>query len=188
MALGADAAWAARNDRIREREALLDLREEFLQNESTLLLDIQRNHTAREAGQAWTTAITEGAGLPADSASALFLAAMQNARFDPATGALRSIVDGGELGLIRNSDLRRALAGWADRMEEARRTGAETRNQRSALTALVLSIPDSRPLAAGERTAVDLFGLLVGYQLRQQERLVEPTREILAMIEAELAR
>jgi hypothetical protein len=126
--------------------------------------------------------------MSADSASALFLRAIQDARFDPATGALRSIVDGGELALIENSGLRRALAGWADRMDEARRTGAETGTQRSALIPFLLSIPPDRPLTTGEQTAVDLFDLLVAYQVRQQERLVEPTRDILVLIQRELAR
>ena len=188
VALGADAAWNERYDRVREREALLDLREEFIENESTLLRDIETNRAAQRAGQAWTAVMSERSAVSADSARALFLTAIQDARFDPGTGALRSIVDGGELGLITNSDLRRALAGWADRMDEARRTGNETGIQRSTLIPFLLSIPRDRPLYAGERTAVDLFGLLVAYQVRQQERLVEPTREILEQIERELGR
>ncbi|MEJ2540208.1 MAG: hypothetical protein P8188_09585 [Gemmatimonadota bacterium] len=188
MALGADAAWSERHDRMREREALSDLHEEFLENESTLRRDIEINRAAQRAGQTWTAAMSEGSVLPTDSASALFLAAIQDARFDPGTGALRSIVDGGELGLITNSALRRALAGWADRMDEARRTGNETGNQRSTLIPFLLAIPPDRPLTTGDRTAIDLFGLLVAYQVRQQERLVEPTREILDLIQQELSR
>jgi len=141
---------------------------------------------ARRAGQAWVAAISDPSVVSADSARTLFLKAIQDARFDAGTGALRSIVDGGDLGLITNPDLRRGLAGWADRVEEARLTRIATGSERSRLIPFLLAISPGRPLTNGEQTALDLFELMVGYQVGQQERLIEPTREILAQIEREL--
>ncbi len=111
VALAADAGWAERQDRVREGEALSDLLEEFRENQTVLLFDIEANRRARQSGEAWALAVLGRVSVSPDSASALFVTALRDARFDPATGALRSLLDGGELGLIQDLDLRRALAG-----------------------------------------------------------------------------
>lgn len=188
VALAADAAWAERHDRIREQEALADLLEEFTENEAILLGDIETNRKAKQGGQAWAEAMLGHASISTDSANALLRAALWDARFDPATGALRSLVDGGDLGLIQNSELRRALAGWEDRAAEARLTTESWDGQRHSLLPFVLNLPTNRPLTSSQQTAVFLFAESVAGQGQQLEALVGPIRDIVSMIEGEMGR
>ena len=188
VALAAEAAWAERHDRSREREALVDLLEEFKENETILLRDIETNRTAKKGGRAWADATLGQAPIATDSASALLRAALWDARFDPATGALRSLVDGGDLGLIQNLDLRRALAGWEDRVAEARLTTQSWDSQRHTLLPFVLDLPTNGPLTSAQRTSVAIFAESVAGQSEQLEALVGPLREIVAMLEEELGR
>jgi hypothetical protein len=188
VALAADAAWAERSDRIREQEALADLLEEFRANETMLLGDIATNREAKAGGQGWADAMLGRLPIPVDSANALLRAALWDARFDPATGALRSLIDGGELRLIQNSDLRRALAGWEDRTAEARLTTQSWDSQRHTLLPFVLGLPNDRPLTSTERSAVFLFAESVAGQSGQLEALLDPIRDLAAMIESEMAR
>ena len=185
VALAADAAWADRQDRRREQEVLADLLEEFKENEAMLLGDIETNRSAKLAGGAWADALLGQVPIPGDSAGALLRAALWDARFDPATGALRSLVDGGELGLIQNSELRRALAGWEDRVAEARLTTQSWDGQRHSLLPFVLSLGPREALTPSQQAAVFVFAESVAGQSRQLEALVGPIREIVAMIEAE---
>ncbi|MDH5761257.1 MAG: hypothetical protein OEZ65_16965 [Gemmatimonadota bacterium] len=188
VALAADASWAERHDRIREREVLDDLLEEFTENEAILRRDIESNRRARQGGQAWVAAVLGQAAISTDSAYALLSMALGDARFDPATGALRSLVDGGELGLIQNSDLRRALAGWEDRVAEARLTSESSDGQRHALLPFLLNLPADRPLTVAQRTAVLVFNESVAGQDAQIEALTGRIGEIVTMIEGELQR
>lgn len=186
LALAGDAAWAERSDRIREQEVLVDLLEEFKENETILLADIETNRKARQAGAEWADAMLGHVSLSADSASALLLTALRSARFDPVTGALRSLVDGGELRIIRDSNLRRALAGWADRTAEARLTTESMHGQRHSLLPFVMALPVDRPFSPGQRSAVFAFAQSVAGQSEQLEALVEPIRAIVTMIEGEI--
>ena len=188
LALAGDAAWAERSDRSREQEVLVDLLEEFRQNEATLLEDIDTNRKARQAGAEWSEAMLGHVTISADSANALLLTALWDARFDPVTGALRSLVDGGELQLVESSDLRRALAGWADRTAEARLTTASWDGQRHSLLPFIMGLPMDRPLSPGQRSAVFVFSESIAGQSEQLEALVRPIREIEAMIEGEIDR
>ena len=188
LALAGDAAWSDRGDRVREQEALIDLLEEFRENETILLADIEANRIAKEAAVLWSEAMVDPAPASPDSVHTLLLAAQQDARFDPITGALRSLVDGGDLRLIRNSGLRRALAGWSDRTAEARLTALSWDSQRQILLSLVLSFPSGRTLTPGQRSAVLLAAESVAGANFQLEALVGRIREIITMIEGEINR
>ena len=186
LALAGDAAWTERGDRIREQEILSDLLEEFGENENILLTDIEGNHAAIKAGAEWAQAMLGEASIPADSVHTLLLAAMDDQRFDPVTGALRSVVDGGELGIIRNTDLRRALAGWADRTLEARLTSDSWDRVRTNLLPLVLSYEMDGALSPQQRNAVLLLTSTFARQNSQMQALAPRIREIAGMIEAEI--
>lgn len=188
VALAADAAWAQRQDRIREREALVDLLEEFRENRATLLDDIEANRNAQQSGRAWGDVMRGVTEASPDSAMALFVMALWDARFDPGTGALRSLVDGGQLDLIENLDLRRALAGWEDRVAEASLTARAFDGQRNALLTYLLDLPVDGALNPGQAMAVRVYVESVAGQNDQLEALVTPIDQIIAMIEAELER
>lgn len=188
LALAGDAAWAARADRTREQEVLRDLLEEFRENEAILLRDIESNRKAKMAAALWAGAMLGELPLPADSVHALLLAAQDDARFDPVTGALRSLIDGGELRLIHNSELRKALAGWTDRTEEARLTANSWDRGRQSLVSLVLSFPTGALLGPSQRSAVRLTERAAAGHAGQVEALLVRVGEIIALIEGELDR
>jgi hypothetical protein len=167
---------------------LADLLEEFKANETVLLADIDTNRKAKQSGRRWADAMLGHVALPEASVDTLLRTALWDARFDPGTGALRSLVDGGDLGLVQSSDLRRALAGWEDRVGEARLTTESWDSQRHSLVPFVMGLPTDRPLTQGERSAILLFAESVAGQSGQLEALVGPIREIVAMLEREVDR
>jgi hypothetical protein len=186
LALAAEAAWAERGDRIREQEVLVDLLEDFRENYGVLLSDIEQNRVAKEAARAWADVALDHSAASPDSAHALLVAAQQDARFDPITGALRSLLDGGELHVIQNQSLRQALAGWTDRTEEARLTALSYDAQRQSLVSLVLGFPPSASLAPRQRSAVLLLVEITAGQQSQLEALVERVAEIITLLEREI--
>jgi hypothetical protein len=188
LALAGDAAWAARADRIREQQVLKDLLEEFRENEAILLEDIEDNRKAKAAAALWADAMLGELVLPADSVNALLLAAQEDARFDPVTGALRSLIDGGELRLIQSSELRQALAGWTDRTEEARLTTNSWDGQKQSLVPLVLSFPPGALQAPSQRTAILMTERAAAGQDTQVAALLPRVREIISLIEDEIRR
>ena len=188
LALAGDAAWAARADEIREQDILQDLLEEFRENEVILLDDIEANRKAKAAAALWADAMLGEPSMPADSVHALLLAAQEDARFDPVTGALRSLIDGGELRLIQSSELRQTLAGWTDRTDEARLTANSWDRQRQGLVSLVLSFPPGPLSAPSQRSAVLLTERTVAGQDTQIAALLLRVREIIALIEDEMDR
>ena len=188
LALAAEAAWAERSDRLREQELLADLLEEFQENEARLLSDIEQNRTARAAASLWVEVMLGEVAVSRDSIGPLFIAGASDARFDPVTGALRSLVDGGELQLIKNDDLRRALAGWPALAAEARLTANSWDNQRQSLNPVVLALEPGQPLTSGEEVAVRLAAESTGRVNRQLEALVDRVRDIIALIQSEMSR
>jgi len=186
LALASDAAWADRGDRIREQELLTDLLEEFDENASILAADIAQNDRAIAAGAAWSQAALGEVVIPYDSVQSLLLGAMNDARFDPVTGALRSVVDGGELGVIRNTHLRRALAGWGDRALEARLTSDSWDRVRTNLLPLILSYDPDATVSPQQRTAVGLITSTFARQNSQMKALAPRIAEIATMIQGEI--
>lgn len=102
-------------------------------------------------------------------------------------GALRSVVDGGELNLIRNDDLRLAVAGWSDRAKEARITSREGLIVMRDQAPLALQIEPEEALTPGQGSAVRIMEDHGGGGLLQLPPLLERLREIIARLEAELS-
>lgn len=188
LALAAEATWAERGDRIREQEVLLDLLEDFRENQARLLSDIEDNRVAKDAARAWASATLGQASISADSAHTLLVAAHGDARFDPITGALRSLLDGGELRVIEDQGLRQALAGWPDRTEEAQLTARSYDDQRQRLVSLVLSFPPAESLTPRRRSAVLLFAEFTAGHQSQLEALAETVEEIIALLNQQIGR
>ena len=188
IALAADAAWQTRKDISRERVLLADLLDEFRGHEERILDDIAQNRRSQAAAVQFSAAARGEIELSSDSVAALLQATWGGARFDPSTGALRSMLDGGELGLIRNTALRRRLAGWPDRAEEVRLTNRSISEIRSNYFPALLEVEAARPLPAGDLALVRLDEFLAGYNYPQLEALLDEIRETASQIEAELAR
>ncbi len=103
------------------------------------------------------------------------------------TGALRSLLDGGELRIIQDQELRRALAGWSDRAEEARNTSRDIIVELSNLTPMLLSLQPGASHSPGERSAIDERRLQHEWRNRQLVPLLERLREIVSLLEGQVS-
>jgi hypothetical protein len=181
LALGAQAAVEEWSDRQREREFVSDLLTEFQLNESRLNADIELTRQAVVASELWRAGLAS-ASLSADSAGILYAASLNPARFDPISGSLRSLIDGGDLGLIRDRRLRAELAGWRDRTDEHRMTANAVDATRSILTQFLIGTSQAPPAQALELDRINL-----AVMSEQQAALLEPLRRIISMLEQELS-
>jgi len=115
LALAVDAGWGYRQDRIEEREALVQLRAEFGVNRG--LLDAARAAHQRILDQAYGL-VDELDRLRMDPShdipDSLLAALWDWQTYDPVGGTLASLIASGNLGLIRNDSLRAAVASWPD--------------------------------------------------------------------------
>ncbi len=188
VALWADSAWEKRVEAVREQEILGDLLAEFRENEFRLRADIATSRNSRDAARAWSAEMRDGGEMPPDSLSTLWVRTFGWARFDPVTGALRSVLDGGELRLISNQELRQALAGWPDRASEARLSSEGILLTFAGLTPVALAGVPGNLEGAGQRAAVETIEAFAGGPIAQLSSLLEELTAIIELIEGELTR
>ncbi len=186
LALAADAGWEERGDRIREQEVLRDLLQEFQENELRLLDDMEANRLASHAARVWGAAMLGDTPIPPDSIRTLFSAMQQGVRFDPITGAIRSLLDSGDLPLVQSDDLRRALAGWPDRAAEALLSHASIDDrQRIPILTMLLMRDSGGSWSPSERGALDFVVANTGWN-GHLEALLDRIREIIRLIERDI--
>jgi hypothetical protein len=120
LAFSIDAAWAQRQLRIEEREALAALEAEFSANLEqvdhiieTYLSDRARVATLRTATPAELRALSQS------EVSAMMLATTNIWTFDPALGATDALVSAGRLGVLRDPLLRQALSSFTHLVADA---------------------------------------------------------------------
>lgn len=180
IALAAQALAQDWSERRREQAFLVDLLEEFRLNETQLQKDLEETNHALASAVLWRK-LSPASGSSADSSAALYAASLNPARFDPFSGSLRSLIDGGDLGLIRNRQLRAALAGWRDRTQEQMMTSFSVDVIRSTLGQFLIAEGQAAP-----RAALALDSLMLQVVGRQQNALLQPLRDIIGMLEEEL--
>lgn len=130
LAFGINAWWEGRQDREEEHQALVALAKDF----DTAADDISRTLGQIDSVSAATRAVLQWTGRDADSRRAdslsLFLPTITRLpAFRPPLGTLEALLGSGDLRLIRNDDLRAALASFPSRLARMQRTedfGAET--------------------------------------------------------------
>lgn len=188
VALWADEAWNARTERLREHELLADLHAEFEANRVRLELDIEMSLRSGEAGRLWASAARGDIEVSADSLATLWLEAFNWGRFDPITGVLRGIIDAGELALVRDRDLRAALAGWSDLAEEARITSRGIVIGLAGQSPIALGIVPGEPLTPGQITAARVVETYSPGSLGQLTPLLAELDAIQDRIAAQLER
>jgi len=181
IALAAQAIAQDWSDRRREQAFLVDLLEEFRLHEAQLSKDLEETNHAIASAEIWRQAASDSARISADSSDALYAASLNPARFDPLSGSLRSVIDGGDLGLIRDRRLRAALAGWTDRTQEQVMTSLSVDMIRSMLGQFLIADGVAAP-----RSALEADRLMLQVVGRQQNALLVPLREIIAMLEEEV--
>ena len=117
VALWLDAGWDWLQDRQDELALIADIRSDFEANRSALQqVSVAQHRSADITRQVLTVGVD---GLPADSVDALFQAMLDVQTFNPRTGALNSALGSGRIHLLRNEDLRSALAAWPGYLEDA---------------------------------------------------------------------
>jgi len=181
IALAAQAFAQDWSERSREQAFLVDLLEEFRLNEVQLQKDLEETNHAIASAALWRRLSPTSASSSADSSSALYAASLNPARFDPFSGSLRSLIDGGDLGLIRNRQLRAALAGWRDRTQEQVMTSFSVDVIRSTLGQFLIAEGQAAP-----RAAIELDSLMLQVVGQQQKALLQPLRDIIGMLEEEI--
>ncbi len=181
IALAAQAVAQDWSERRREQAFLVDLLEEFRLNEVQLQKDLEETNHAIAAAALWRRPSSSSTHASADSSAALYAASLNPARFDPFSGSLRSLIDGGDLGLIRNRQLRAALAGWRDRTQEQVMTSFSVDVIRSTLGQFLIAEGRGAP-----RAALEVDSLMLHVVGQQQNALLEPLRDIIGMLEEEI--
>ena len=124
VALTAESWWSGREARAFERELLEDMVEEFRANISILDSDLAENAGALQRLQLITEMEPEelvAAPLAEMRAHFDVVANLWYAGFDPAMGAVRALVESGDLAVLSDRDLRLQLAEWAALLDERQR-------------------------------------------------------------------
>ena len=184
IALAADAAWDDYTEGRREADVLADLLTEFRDHETRLSADIQTNELAHAAALQYGAVLRGELVITGDSLTRLVDRSQRGARFDPRTGTLSSLLDGGELALIGDPELRRALAGWGDRVDEARATNEAMSNNRRVILPLLAEIERHRSPSPFEIGVLALDANSATFGVAQLRTLLEDTRGIVARLEA----
>ena len=184
IALAADAAWDDYTEGRRESGVLADLLNEFRDHEARLSTDIQTNELAHAAALQYGAVLRGELEISGDSLTRLVDRSQRGARFDPLTGTLSSLLDGGELSLIGDPELRRALAAWGDRVDEARATSEAMSSNRRAILPLLAEIERHRSPSPFEIAVLALDANSATFGVDQLRTLLEDTREIVGRLEA----
>jgi hypothetical protein len=111
LAFSIDAWWDVRRDRAEEQDVLGALQQEFLANraEAAGVIRVHERGGARIAA-AHRLSAAETAALPPDSVSATLLSLATPRTFDAVRGTLDALIGSGQMDLIRDAELRRALS------------------------------------------------------------------------------
>jgi hypothetical protein len=118
LALGADE-WRQEVERAgREQVLLQELHADFVANAAEVERVAAGHEREWEAAQSLIHALEGDSVLHAPTADVLSRVLLSNWRFDAERGALDSYLNGGDLGLISNPELRSALADWPRRVDE----------------------------------------------------------------------
>jgi hypothetical protein len=113
LALAADAWWDGVQEREEERKVLSAIRAEFEMNLENLAQTGEYHRRALTAMQTVVSASRSDSVDAEVSEGAIFVSwVVATPHYNPATGALAATIGSGQIGLIRNVELRHRLAGW----------------------------------------------------------------------------
>lgn len=119
LAFAIDAAWDGREEGRRGGELIAALHADFTRNQELLASARAAHESYRQAAQDFLALATPGSPRPgAAIPDATLIGLVSWYTYDPALGSLHSAIASGQLALIRDADLRVALAGWIDSVED----------------------------------------------------------------------
>jgi hypothetical protein len=125
IAFSLESWWVDRGEARRQRANLIALRQDFVENRARLDSAADRHHQVQRAGAELLRAAHHPARAPSpDSLSSLVAAVFRLIGFEPVTSAYDNLVNANDLRLVRDAELRLALArfaGQAMRLREVER-------------------------------------------------------------------
>ena len=120
IALGADALWSFRSDRVDEQVALRQLDAELDANAVQLASVGAGHRRGLEAATSFLSVVRGTTTLSTDSIRTLLRTLDMAWTYNPKFAALESVIQSGRLGLIRDDALRVELTGWPGVVEDFR--------------------------------------------------------------------
>ena len=112
LALAADAWWDSVQERAVEQRVLSAIRAEFETN-LEILAQTRRSHRSALSATQTVISASQSDSFDADDPEASIPGrVISTPHYNPATGALAAAIGSGQIGLIRNTELRNRLAGW----------------------------------------------------------------------------
>ncbi|MFV1988523.1 MAG: hypothetical protein ACC682_14695 [Gemmatimonadota bacterium] len=122
VALAADSLWSARQERVRETEYLVQLRSDLAENRERLEAAIEDEETIGAAALTALNAVKSGQRISRDSARAWIIERRGLYYSDPRllTGTFSGLVESGDLRLVRDAAIRRAIIGYLPQVSSDR--------------------------------------------------------------------
>ena len=117
VALWIDAGWNWMQDRQDEQVLLMDLRADFEENYTRVQETIESHRLSRETGARFVRGGVDA--FSADSLNEMGRRLVTLETFNPRMGALESAISSGHIDLLRDDDLRAALAAWSGYVTDA---------------------------------------------------------------------
>jgi hypothetical protein len=119
LAFAIDAWWDEAGERSRERTVLAGLRGEFDANRGRLAANLAQHEGTHEAALTLMEISDSGAPVEPDSMEYLLRRVFVDAySYNPSGGVLEGLIASGELGLVRDPELRGLLASWPGQLDE----------------------------------------------------------------------
>lgn len=120
LAFGIDAWWADRQDTERGRALLGSVREEFVQHRTTLASDLEATMERKHNIERLFQAMGSGTHMAPTTMDTMLYSLTYSPTFDPGSGPLHAMIASGQLGLVRNTQLRDRLSSWQGMVDEVR--------------------------------------------------------------------
>jgi hypothetical protein len=119
LAFAIDAWWDEARERSRERTVLTGLRSEFDANRARLAGNVSEHEATHKAALSLIDLSDSGGAVPPDSMDYLLRRVFIDAySYNPSGGVLDGLIASGELGLVRDPELRGLLASWPGQLDE----------------------------------------------------------------------
>lgn len=161
VALAADSAWAARQERARGEQYLAQLSSDVAENRNRLLAAIELEEMQGQAALSAFAAAASGEPITADSARAWLVERRGLHYSDPRllTGTFTAMVESGDLRLVGDEGLRTAIAAYvpqitSDRAEFDRWVGYYLEEIRPLRSAAARAVPYDPAPATAEAAAL----------------------------------
>ena len=125
LAFAIDALWDDRQERLEEQEVLAALLADFQLNKVEAAEVIQTHEFGRQRVAVLAQMTVADVGALSNDKVVEILVAIANPRtFDPVRGTIDSLIGGGQLGIIRDRELRKSLTSFINLSDDTKEDAA----------------------------------------------------------------